>query len=454
MNFIPQNGRTEGVTGDTHHPLDNGGPVFDRRDSTLGIMDDLQVAVHTYDGCSRGCPGCVVDKHFKNRARGEPIMPQEDLAIVQARVAEYYEWAREHLNNRDDPDAYFSKTGFQIAHYSYTMRFGNHSELPTDDLIMIADTLAAEYKVWSTAPTEEVPKFADVRKAVPGSYFLEIIYDPVADDAEFVRDMIIEMRRHDIRGYPEVLITQRLLKALSPEQFVDEYLAPLGDLDVQVQFGRYSPSKTRSFSQTQVVPVDVEVDWLTAVAKRVVEQKLKLHPIPIAEYAVTLLDEYDELSAWEDGRGVDLNNLPPEQPFHAKRIMEKTRDIFLSSLYIDHNLDLFVWSESMGQHVLDWNFGFEALGNVRDRSIQDIVTERGGVVDKMLIEVMRNLMTHPKCGPCRYKSFCASHAVPLFRKWHDDDGKHCYGYLPVIREFQRDYRFLQNMIDGFRDLEF
>ena len=223
MNFIPQNGKGNAHGhGNGHHPLDNGGPVFDRRDSTLGIMDDLQVAVHTYDGCSRGCPGCVVDKHFKNRARGEPIMPQEDLAIVQARVAEYYEWARVNLNERDDPDTYFSKTGYQIAHYSYTMRFGNHSELPTDDLIMIADTLAAEFKVWSTAPTEEVPKFADVRKAVPGNYFLEIIYDPVADDAEFVRDMIIEMLRHDIRGYPEVLITQRLLNALSPEQFVDE----------------------------------------------------------------------------------------------------------------------------------------------------------------------------------------------------------------------------------------
>ncbi|MBV6633065.1 MAG: hypothetical protein KI792_08545 [Alphaproteobacteria bacterium] len=435
-------------------PLHNGGPVFDRRDSTLGIMDDLQVAVHTYDGCSRGCSGCVVDKHFKNRARGEPIMPGKDLAIVSDRVKEYYGWAVENLNTREDEDAYFSTTGHQIAHHSYTMRFGNHSELDIDHLEMIAKTLDSEYRVWSTAPTEEVSKFAELQKRVPGRYFLEIIYDPVADDAEFVRDMIVEMRSHGILGYPEVLITQRLLNYLTPERFVDEYLAPLGDLDVQVQFGRYSPSKTRSYSTTQVVPVDQEVEFLARVAKRVVDQRLRLHPIPIAEYAVTLLDEYDELSAWEDGKGVDLTRLPEAQPFNRKRIMEKTRDIFLSSLYIDHNLDVFVWSESMGQHVLDWNFGFKALGNVRDRSIADIVTEKGGVVDQMLVQVMRELMTHKKCGPCRYKSFCASHAVPLFRQWMDDDGDHCYGYLPVIREFQKDYAFLQNMIDGFRDLEF
>ena len=146
--------------------------------------------------------------------------------------------------------------------------------------------------------------------------------------------------------------------------------------------------------------------------------------------------------------------MPEPQPLNPISTREEARDIFMTSLYIDHNLDVFVWSESMGQHVLDTNFGFRALGNCRDRSIQDIVTEPGGVIDQMLVEVLRNLMSHRKCAPCRYKSFCASHAVPLFRKWHDDDGEHCYGYLPVIRAFQRDYRFLQNMIDGFRDLDF
>lgn len=126
----------------------------------------------------------------------------------------------------------------------------------------------------------------------------------------------------------------------------------------------------------------------------------------------------------------------------------------MSSLYIDHNLDVFVWSESVGQHVLDRNFGFEPLGNIANEPIASIVTKKGGMLDKMLAEVLRTLTTHPKCSGCRYKSFCASHAVPLFRKFQDDDGAHCYGYLPVIREFQKDTRFLTNMIDGFRDLGF
>ena len=97
----------------------------------------------------------------------------------------------------------------------------------------------------------------------------------------------------------------------------------------------------------------------------------------------------------------------------------------------------------MGQHVLDVNFGYEAIGNIREKSIAELVTEEGGTIDRMLNEVIRNLLTHKKCRPCRYKSFCASHAIPLFRRWHDDNGTHCYGYIPVIREFQTDQEFLK-----------
>jgi len=428
---------------------------FNRQGSTLAVMDDLQVAVHTYDGCARGCSGCVVDKHFKNHTRFQPIMPLKDLAIVQERVTDYYAWALENLNKRDAPDSYFHKDGYQIAHYSYTMRFGNHSELPLDELIGIAETLNAEFRVFSTAPTEEISKFVAVNKAVPGRYFLEIIYDPVADDPIEIRQMIIDMRQNNILGYPEVLITRRLLDAYpDAKRFVDECLAPFGDLDVQVQFGRYSPSKTRSYNTRQVVNVDEEVMWLAVMAQRVLELRLKIHPIPIAEYAVTFLDEYKEMSVWNKYGTVRDELLFEPEPFNPIRSREKTRDIFLSSLYVDHNLDLFVWSESMGQHVLDDNFGYRALGNIRNRAIQDVVTEKGGVVDQMLVEVLRNLMSHRKCAPCRYKSHCASHAVPLFRKWWPDDGEHCYGYLPVIREYQKDHAFLQHMIDGFNDLGF
>lgn len=424
--------------------------VYDRTGSTLGVMDDLQIAVHTYDGCARGCPGCVVDKHFKNKFRFRNIIPQPDLAIINDRVGEYYDWVRRTLNTKDS--GYFGRDRFKVDHYSYTFRFGNHSELPLDELSMICETMKSEFRVFSTAPTEDITKFIDLQKKHPGRYYLEIIYDPVADDPIDVRNMILEMRSHGILGYPEVLLTQRLLQDFTPEKFVNEALTPLGDIGTQVQFGRYTPSKTRGFRTTQVVPVDVEVVWLADVARRIVDAGLDIHPIPIGEYAVTLNDEYGEHGLV--GRNGLIGELPEPETFDIAKVREKTRDIFLTSLYVDHNLDLHVWSESMGQHVLDRNFGFEPLGNIRNRSIEDIVTEKGGVLDRMVAEVIRNLVSHKKCAPCRYKSFCASHAIPLFRKWQQDDGEHCYGYLPVIREFQSNDAFLKNMIDGFKGLGF
>lgn len=426
--------------------------AFDRRGSTLGVMDDLQVAVHTYDGCSRGCPGCLVDKHFKNAARFRPIIGAADMRLIHARVEDYYAWARERLNTKEG--GYFGRDGFKVEHYSYTFRFGNHAELPTDAIVEIAASMPSQYRVFSTAPTEDISRFVDVRRQVPGNYYLEVIYDPVADRAADLRDMILAMRAEGILGYPEVLVTRRLLDAFTPERFVEEAIGPLGAIGTQMQFGRYTPSKTRGYRTTQVVPLDEEVEWLTKVTAGILRRGYDIHPIPIGEYAVTFLDEYREMQALgPDGR-VDEARLPEPEPFDLLSVREKTRDILLTSLYVDHNLDLFVWSESMGQHVLDSNFGFRALGNVRDRPIQDIVTERGGAIDRLLSEILRNLTTHPKCSGCRYKSFCASHAIPLFRKWHDDDGKHCYGYLPVIREFQSDRRFLVNMIDGFKKLGF
>lgn len=426
--------------------------LFDRRGSTLGIMDDLQVAVHTYDGCARGCSGCVVDKHFKNNWRMKNIIPVKDMMLIDQRVKEYYAWIKENVNTQEK--GYFGKSGFTVDHHSYTFRFGNHSELPADMLDEIAGSCVSDFRVFSTAPSDEIHKFVDLRKRYPGSYYLEIIYDPVADKAEDIRDMIIDMRSHGILGYPEVLITQRLIKAFSPERFVDEALGPLGDIGTQLQLGRYTPSKTRGFKTSQVVSVDEEVEWMTAVSRGILDHKYDIHPIPIGEYAVTFLDEYNEVEAIGlDGR-IDETLLPEPEPFNIDNVRRKTKDIFLSSLYIDHNLDLHVWSESMGQHVLDRNFGFEPLGNVRDRPIHEFISEPNGVLNKMLNEVIRNLVTNRKCSGCRYKSFCASHAIPLFRKWQQDDGKHCYGYLPVIREFQSDRPFLKNMVDGFKELGF
>lgn len=444
------------INGDDNNKFEYGrfSGAFDREGSTLGVMDDLQIAVHTYDGCERACSGCLVDKHFRNNMRGQCIIKTKDLELIQSRVLEYYKWVQENLNTKTS--GYFGthEGGYQVNHHSYTMRFGNHSELPIETLVEIAESLRAEYRVFSTAPTENITRFIELKNRVKGEFYLEIIYDPIHDDPIDLRNMILEMRENDILGYPEVLVTRRLLDAFDAEKFVAEAVAPLGNISTQMQFGRFTPARTRGFKKGQIVPVDEEVEWLTKVAEGIIERGLDIHPIPIGEYAVTFHDEYGELDALGNDGSLNYDRLPDPEPFNIENIREKTRDIFLTSLYIDHNLDVNVWSESMGQHVLDRNFGYEPIGNLREKSIAEMVNEENGVIEKMLNEVIRNLITHPKCAPCRYKSFCASHAVPLFRRWHDDNGKHCYGYLPVIRAFQSDIPFLRNMVDGFKDLGF
>jgi radical SAM protein with 4Fe4S-binding SPASM domain len=430
--------------------------IFNRENSTLGIMDDLQIAIHTYDGCSRGCAGCLVDTHFKNQ-RFSNILTLEQMKIIHERVLEYYDWCQHYLNHKEN--GYFGKNGQQIKHFSYTFRFGNHSELPLETLLEISSTLNAPYKVFSTGPTEDISKFYELTKEInnpqKSRFFLEIIYDPIHDKAEDIKNMILEMRKHDILGYPEVLITKRLLDKFSPQDFFEQCILPLGHIETQMQFGRYTPSKTRNFNMKQIVHVDDEIEWLTQVAKLIAEHNLNIHPIPIAEYAVTFLDEYQEYKLQTE-KGIILENELDslEEPFNIQNVKDKTRDIFLSSLYIDHHLDLYIWSESMGQHVLDNNFGFPKLGNIRESSIQDLVSSSTSMLEKMLQQNIIHLLKHKKCSSCRYKSFCSSHAIPFFRKFQEDDGKHCYGYLPVIREFQKNQVFLQNMIDGFKKLEF
>lgn len=428
--------------------------VFDRAGSTLGVMDDLQIAVHSYDGCARGCPGCIVDKHFKNHARFEPILKGEDLQIINRRVLEYGEWVQQTLNRKET--GYFGKDGYQVRHHSYTFRFGNHAELPIDELVTLGGMLKTDYRVFSVAPPtlEEIEKFTTMKSVLGGSVFLEMIYDPFVDSPESIRDAVLAMRQNGLNGYPELLLTKRLIRDYPAERFLDECVSVFGEIGAQIQFGRYSPSRTRNFNKSQMASVDEETQWLSVLAKGIVSRGHDIHPIPLGEYAVTLLDEYREIEAVGADGYVDVGKLREADPFLIESVREKTRDIFLTSLYIDHELDVYVWSESMGQHVLDSNFGYKPLGNLKRSSIIDMATEKGGTLDRMLNEVMRELLTNRKCAPCRYKSFCASHAVPLFRRFHKDDGEHCYGYLPVIREYQRDLGFLNNMVEGFRALGF
>ena len=428
--------------------------MFNREGSTLGVMDDLQIVLHSYDGCDRGCPGCIVDKEFKNKIRDTTILKSVDLALINDRVKEYYGWAVENLNTKEI--GYFGKRGFQITHCSYTFRFGHHAELPVDVLLDLASSVETNYRVFSMAPAtpEQIDKFVTVRRLVGGEIFLEIIYDPMVDKAEDLKAMVLYMRQNKILGYPEVLITRRLLDVYPPERFVREHVAPLGELGIQLQLGRYMPSKTRNFAMSQAVPVDHEIVWLAEVSRLIVQGGYDIHPIPVGEYAVTFLDEYGEAAALVEGVGIDKTRLPPPEPFDLASVREKTRDIFLSSIYIDERLDVYIWAESMGQHVLDRNFGFNTLGNLRQKSLIEIMTAKGGGVDRMLNETFRHMMTNEKCRECRYMSFCAPHAIPFFRRFMKDDGEHCYGYLPVIREYQKSPAFLRNMVDGFKTLGF
>ena len=71
----------------------------------------------------------------------------------------------------------------------------------------------------------------------------------------------------------------------------------------------------------------------------------------------------------------------------------------------------------------------------------------------MLNETIRHLMLHKKCSGCRYKSFCASHAIPFFRKFMKMMENIVMVIVPVIQnEFQKEVSWiLQNMIDGFKN---
>lgn len=405
--------------------------------STLSVMDDIQICVHTYDGCGLGCSGCLVDKTFKNKMRGSILLPENYLDIVKLRVNEYTEWAIPYFNNKDG--GYFGKNGKQIKHHSYTYRFGDHGELPVENLIQIASQLDSYYKVFSTGNRPDISKYVEAQKITGGRYFLEIVFDPLKQTGQQVFEMLTNMRNNNLDGYPEIVITRALINKYNPEDFVTEILVPFGNMDqaVHLQTGRYTPSKTRNYNTSQMLTLDEEVEWLSRMSAKLLELDLNIHPIPLGEYAVTIMDEFS---------GDNVFDIPST--------IDNIRDIFMTSLYIDENLDLYIWSESMGQHVLDKNWGFKPLGNILEDSIKDILLNPIGELNSTINLVIRDLITNKKCGPCNLKGFCASHLVPLFRNHHLDDGKHCYGYLPVIEEFKNHPKFLQKMIDGFADLDF
>lgn len=429
--------------------------MFNRKGSTLGIMDDLQIVVHSYDGCPRGCAGCLVDKRYKNQYRYKTLIDKNKMRIINNRVLEYKDWVVKERNLKDG--GYFSGGDKVIRHHSYTYRFGNHAELDMEQLYELSQSFETDYRVFSISICDEsdMEKFVRLKKEIKGEFLgVEIIYDPTIDSSENLKRMILFMRDNDIKGYPEIVITKKLVSTLSPEDFVYKHIEKIKETGIQIQFGRYVPSKTRNFARSQCVYVDEEIEWLKEVSRLIVSNDYNVSPIPLGEYAVTFLDEYNESQAYVHGFGVDESLLPQEEKINISSIFEKVKDIFLTSIYIDENLDVYLWAESMGQHVLDHNFGFKTLGNLNESSLIEIMGGKKSKVDSILRENIRHLISHEKCGKCRYLSFCASHAIPFFRKAQEDDGKYCYGYIPVIREYQKNINFLQRMIDGFREINF
>jgi hypothetical protein len=400
-------------------------------------MDDIQFCIHTYDGCGLGCSGCLVDKNFKNKSRGDLILSKDDLNLISERVDEYVSWAIPYFNNKES--GYFGKNGHQIKHHSYTYRFGDHGELSVEQIVEIADSLKSYFKVFSTGNRSDVSRYIEAQKITGGRYFLEIVFDPLKQTGMEVYEMLTNMRNNNLDGYPEIVITKALITRYSPEAFVTEVLVPFGFMrqPVHLQTGRYTPSKTRNYNQSQMISLDDEVEWLTAMSKKLLELDLNIHPIPLGEYAVTIMDEFSD-----------------KPQFDLRSTKENIKDIFMTSLYIDEHLDLYIWAESMGQHVLDKNWGFAPLGNIRNNTIQEILLDPLGELNNIIHLVIRDLISNEKCVNCDLKGFCASHLIPLFRKHHKDDGKHCYGYLPVIDEYKKHPIFLQKMINGFADLEF
>jgi hypothetical protein len=415
--------------------------------------DALQIAIHTYDGCAKGCPGCVVDRYFKNKARFMPLISREDMALVHSRTLEYYDWFAEYLNTKAD-GKYAGSRSHRINSHSFTFRFGNHSELPEDHLMAMVELFDAPDQIFSTAPAsdEEVAKLIRVEKAAPGRTSYEIVYDPFYDDVQDIRRMIVDLRAGGIFCFPEVAMTRRLFDHFSPEKFVDECVAPIGDIGTMIQLARYTPARSRGFRKTQMVPLDEEIAWMLEVLRLCIRDNHVITQIPLGSRAVDLLAHHGEYQALT-ANGFDESLLPEPVPFDAADMREAVRDNCMTSLYVDHEMNVFIWSEAVGQHILDENLGFEAIGNLRESSFQEIVTKPGGGVDRMVAAVMRNLLTNSKCSGCRYKSFCAPHASHLFRRWAADDGQHCYGYLPIIRELQANLEYLRMSTPEFPALE-
>lgn len=430
-----------------------GNGVFDRTGSTVSYMDDFQIAIRTYDGCVKSCTGCVVDSKMreKNNSKDDLIITKEQAQIIQKNVKEMYDYLQEKSNNQDK--GYFSKDGRKLNNFSYTYRFGNHAQVPVKLLEEYVNILDCSYNVFSSGAGIVPYNIIELAKKYEEKTFLvEFIYDPLKDDIDKVCEALNESFELNVHGYIEMVLNNEIITAHTPEEFANLYLEKLSKVSrpLQLQLGKYVPNKNRMFNNNLVPSLEDEINWLEQLAKIIVQRKYKIYVLPLGEYAVTLMDDYMHIDH-ENPKTVIKQDLS----YYENEILPTVIDLMKVSIYIDEKLNVYHWSENIGQQVLDKQYNYPPIGNLYDNSLLEILSDKN--LKKYHFKNELKLFYNSMCKTCPYVSFCAPHSLDLFRKMIVTDKEtkieNCYGYMKVIKAFMN-REYLENMIQDFRELDF
>lgn len=431
--------------------------IFNRENSTVAYMDDFQIALHTFDGCVKSCNGCVVSTENRKlqNSTNELLISLDDAKIIHDNVKEYYNEYILKILNKKETNGYFGKNSRQVNNFSYTYRFGNHGQVPVEKLEKYINVLDSKYNIFSSGAgfkQENIIELANKYKEK--TFLVEFIYDPLKDDMDKVIEAVKHRKENNVIGYLEMIITNALVKEMSPQDFEKKVLKPLNDnLDfgIQLQLGKYVPSANRKFADKMVVPIEVETLWLKEVAKIIVKNNYKVYVLPLGEFAVTLMDDFRKIQ-YKKEKQKEFNY------FEYKNNIGKTIiDLMRVSLYIDNNLNVYYWSEDIGQHTLDSTFNYKPLFNLRETRLIDFMSKDAKLEAYNLKE--SNLFLTDMCKKCEYMDFCSTHSIDLFRKMitepntKEEPINNCYGYISVIEEF-KDEKYLNSMINNFRNLNF
>lgn len=429
--------------------------VFDREGSTVSYMDDFQIAIHTYDGCVKSCTGCVVDKELREigSSGNELLISKKDAQIIHKNVKEFYEYLQKENSVKDR--GYFSKGGRKLNNYSYTYRFGNHAQVPLEVLREYVKILDTGYNVFSSGAGIVPHNIIALSDEFPEKKFLvEFIYDPIKDEIGSVVDTLNKTFGLGVHGYIEMVLNKKIIDKFTPVDFADNFLCKLNEVDrpLQVQLGKYVPNKNRMYGDSLVPELSQEIAWLTELAELIVERRYQIYILPLGEYAVTIMDDYHG----EIDEGRDMGFTMDDYNGH---VIENVLDLMKVSIFIERNLDVYHWSENIGQQVLDGQYEYPPLGNLRENSLIEILSE-GNLRKYHYKEELKGFFV-PMCQSCAYMSFCATHSLDLFRKMIKKDRpgdieskiENCFGYIPVINAF-KDRDYLESMIRDFRNLDF